>query len=51
MVYRAMQMTNDQQKLTRMYRQCIEDHYGKPDEIKQYCEPIVAPLRVRGLEQ
>jgi len=48
--YRTTQILNDEQKLTRMYTRCIEEHYGDPDAIKQYCEPIVAPLRVRGME-
>ena len=49
--YRFTQIMNDEQKLTRLYTECIEEHYGKPDEVKQYCEPIVAPLRIRGLEK
>ena len=45
--YRLTQMMNDEQKLRRLYTECIQEHYGKPDEIKQYCEPIVVPLRIR----
>ena len=50
-LYRKMQITNDQQKLMRMYRECIEKHLGDPDAIAKNCEPIVAPLRIRGLER
>lgn len=44
--YRYTQMINDEQKLTRLYRECIEKNYGNPKLIKQYCEPIIAPLRI-----
>ncbi len=37
--------------LMRMYRECIEKHVGDPDAIKKNCEPIVAPLRIQGLEE
>ena len=50
-MYRQMQIKNDEQKLMRMYRECIERYYGDPDAIQKNCEPIVAPLRIRGLEQ
>ena len=49
-MYRTMQIKNDEQKLMRMYRVCIEKHMGDPDAIAKNCEPIVAPLRIRGLE-
>ena len=50
MAYRQMQIMNDEQKLMRLYRVCIEKHLGDPDAIAKNCEPIVAPLRIRGLE-
>jgi len=43
-------MQLDHAKLMRLYRTCIEQHYGDPDAIAKNCEPIVAPLRIRGLE-
>jgi hypothetical protein len=43
-------MQVDQAKLMRLYRVCIEKYYGDPDAIAKNCEPIAAPLRVRGLE-
>ena len=49
-MYRTMQIKNDEQKLMRMYRECIEKYMGDPDAIAKNCEPIVAPLRIRGLE-
>lgn len=49
-MYRSMQIRTDEQKLMRMYRECIEKHMGDPDAIAKNCEPIVAPLRIRGLE-
>ena len=49
-MYRVMQIKNDEQKLMRMYRECIEKYVGDPDAIAKNCEPIVAPLRIRGLE-
>jgi len=48
--YRSMQIKNDEQILMRMYRECIEKHVGDPDAIAKNCEPLVAPLRIRGLE-
>lgn len=50
-MYRQMQIKTDEQKLMRMYRECIEKHYGDPDAIAKNCEPIVAPLRIKGLER
>ncbi len=44
-------MQVDQAKLMRLYRSCIEQHYGDPGAIAKNCEPIVAPLRIRGLEK
>jgi len=44
-------MQLDHAKLMRLYRTCIEQHYGDPDAIAKNCEPIVAPLRIRGLEK
>jgi hypothetical protein len=44
-------MLVDQAKLMRMYRECIERHLGDPGGIEKNCEPIVAPLRIRGLEE
>ena len=41
----------DQAKLMNLYRSCIEKHYGDPEAIQKNCEPIVAPLRIRGLER
>ena len=43
------QIAEEDLKLKSLYRKCVEDNYGKPDAIKQYCEPIVAPLRISGL--
>ncbi len=44
-------MQVDRAKLMHLYRSCIEQHYGDPDAIAKNCEPIVAPLRIRGLEK
>lgn len=49
-MYRQTQIKTDEQKLMRMYRECIEKYIGDPDAIAKNCEPIVAPLRIRGLE-
>ena len=45
MAYREMQMSNDKQKLVRMYTQCVEQNSGNVSEIKSQCEPIIAPFR------
>ena len=50
LMYRESQVKNEQQKLMRLYRECIEKHLGDPDAIAKNCEPIVAPLRIRELE-
>ncbi len=40
------QISSEELKLKSLYRKCIEDNYGKPEQIKNMCEPILAPLRI-----
>lgn len=44
----SARLTSSQAQLNDMYVKCIRDHYGNPDEIKKFCEPILAPLRLKA---
>jgi hypothetical protein len=38
-----LQMSQDQAKLTRMYRECIEKNLGNGEAMTKNCEPILGP--------
>ena len=38
-----LQISQDEAKLTRMYRECVEKNLGHGDVIKKDCAPILAP--------
>ena len=38
-----LQVSQDEAKLTRMYRECIEKNLGNGEAMKKDCEPILGP--------
>ncbi len=42
-----LQMSRDEAKLTRMYRECVEKNLGNGEAMKKDCEPILAPYATR----
>ena len=38
-----LQMAQDEAKLTRMYRECVEKNLSDGEAMKKNCEPILAP--------
>jgi hypothetical protein len=38
-----LQISRDEAKLTRMYRECIEKNLSSGEAMKKNCEPILAP--------
>ena len=38
-----LQMSQDEAKLTQMYRECIEKNLGNGEAMTKNCEPILGP--------
>ncbi len=38
-----LQISQDEAKLTRMYRECIEKNLGHGEAMRKDCEPILGP--------
>ena len=38
-----LQISQDEAKLTRMYRECIEKNLGNGEAMKKDCKPILGP--------
>jgi uncharacterized protein YceK len=38
-----LQVSRDEAKLTRMYRECIEKNLGNGEAMKRDCQPILGP--------
>jgi len=38
-----LQISQDEAKLTRLYRECIEKNLGDGEAMKKNCEPILRP--------
>ena len=38
-----LQISQDEAKLTRMYRECIEKNLGNGEAMTKNCEPILGP--------
>ena len=38
-----LQISQDEAKLTRLYRECVEKNLKDGDAIRKNCEPILAP--------